>query len=203
MGVVLTVSTPAGRPYHHGGLDHALLGAARELLAEGGVEALSLRAIARRAGVSPMAPYRHYPDKEHLLAAVAAQGFAAFSCALRNADETAPPGEALVAQAVAYVQFALANPAMFRLMFGAPRLGGHPELAAAGDSAYGVLASRVAAEAPDGADSEARTLGCWSMVHGLALLFLDAGLAGKVSASPDEITRRVAAVMLTQRRQVS
>ncbi len=143
-----------------------------------------------------MAPYRHFADKEHLLAAVAAQGFLAFGAALRQADGTVPPGDALVAQAVAYVHFALDNPAMFRLMFGPPRLGAHKELSEAGDSAYGVLAARVAAGTPDGADREASVLGCWSMVHGLALLFLDGDLAGKVSASPDEVTRRVAAVML-------
>ena len=196
---MLTVSTSAARPYHHGDLPATLIDAALELLAEGGAEALSLRGVARRAGVSPMAPYRHYPDKEHLLAAVAAQGFAAFGAALRQADAAAPPGQALVAQAVAYVGFALANPAMFRLMFGPPRLGAHADLAKAGDAAYGVLAARVAAETPEGADREAHVLGCWSMVHGLALLFLDAGLAGKVQASAEDVTRRVATVMLEAR----
>ncbi len=190
------MSTSTERPYHHGGLPERLLGAALELLAEGGTEALSLRAVARRAAVSPMAPYRHYPDKEHLLAAVAAQGFAAFGAALRQADEAAAPGRALVDQAVAYVRFALDNPAMFRLMFGPPRLGAHTQLRQAGDSAYGVLASRVAAETPEGVDREAHVLGCWSLVHGLAVLFLDADLAGKVAASSEDVTRRVADAML-------
>ena len=167
------------------------------LLAEGGADALSLRGVARRAGVSPMAPYRHFVDKDHLLAAIAAQGFAAFGAALRAADEGAAPGQALVAQAAAYVRFALDNPAMFRLMFGPLRVGEHKALAAAGDSAYGVLAGRVAAETPEGADREARVLGCWSMVHGLALLFLDADLACKVSGSADDVTRRVAEAMLS------
>ena len=197
---MLTVSTSAERPYHHGDLPTTLLDAALELLTEGGTEALSLRAVARRAGVSAMAPYRHYADKEHLLAAVAAQGFAAFRAALCRADEGAPAGQALVAQAVAYVRFALDNPAMFRLMFGPPRVGRHGELAKSSDSAYGVLANRVAAETPEASDREARVLGCWSLVHGLALLFLDADLAGKVSGSPEEVTRRVAeALLLAQR----
>ncbi len=175
-----------------------MLGSALELLAEGGVDALSLRAVARRAGVSPMAPYRHYADKEHLLAAVAGQGFAAFGAALRQADGAAPPGQALVAQACAYVTFALDNPAMFRLMFGPPRLGTHAELAKTSEAAYGVLAARVAAQTPDDGDRETRVLGCWSLVHGLALLFLDAGLAGRVSRSPEEVTRCVAEVMLRE-----
>ena len=190
------MSTSLRRTYHHGDLRTLLVSTARDMLAEGGAEALSLRAVARRAGVSPMAPYRHYSDKEHLLAAVAAEGFEAFGATLREADGTAPPGEALAAQAVAYVRFALDNPAMFRLMFGAPRLQNHAALAQASDSAYAVLAGRVAAETPDGADREACELGCWSMVHGLALLFLDAGLAGKVAAKPEDVTRRVAAAML-------
>ena len=191
------MSTSAARPYHHGELRAALVSSALALLMESGADALSLRAVARRAGVSPMAPYRHFVDKEHLLAAVAAQGFLAFGAALRQADDAAPPNGALVAQALAYVRFALDNPAMFRLMFGPPRLGTHKELSEAGDSAYGVLAARVAAGTPEGADREARVLGCWSMVHGLALLFLDADLAGKVTASPEAVTRRVAEVMLT------
>ncbi len=190
------MSTSPARPYHHADLRTALLDTALELLAEGGAEALSLRGVARRAGVSPMAPYRHYPDKEHLLAAVAARGFAAFGAALRLADSSVPPDQALVAQAVAYVRFALDNAAMFRLMFGSQRQGPHEELAAAGDNAYGVLARRVAAQTPEGTDIEARVLGCWSLVHGLALLFLDAGLAGKIAGQRDELARRVAEVML-------
>ena len=78
-------------------------------------------------------------------------------------------------------------------MFGLKRLGAHPGLMAAGEAAYAVLAARVAAELPADADREACTLGCWSMVHGLALLFLD-GLADMTAS--DELTRRIAQVML-------
>ncbi len=190
------MSTSAARGYHHGELRTALVGAALDLLAEDGADAVSLRAVARRAGVSAMAPYRHYPDKEALLAAVAVQGFDGLRGVLRAADDAAPAGQALVEQAVAYVRYALENPALFRLMFGPKRLGTHPELTAAGEAAYAVLAARVAAEALANADRDARALGCWSLVHGLASLFLDGRISDKTAAPDGEITRRVAEAMM-------
>ncbi len=191
-----TVST--SRRYHHGELGPALLRAALALLAEDGVEALSLREVARRAGVSAMAPYRHYADKNALVAAVAAHGFGALGDALRAADQAAPPGGALVAQAVAYVRYALANPMLFRLMFGAKRPDAMPDpaLEPVGAATYAVLSRRVAAETPVGGDREARTIGCWSLVHGLALLFLDGEIRPRLDATDDAITRRVATAML-------
>jgi AcrR family transcriptional regulator len=173
-----------------------LVSAALDLLAEDGPEALSLRAVARRAGVSAMAPYRHYADKEALLAAVASHGFDGLRDVLHAADDAVPSSKALVAQAVAYVRYALENPSLFRLMFGPKRIGVHPELMAAGEAAYGVLADRVAAETPVSADREARVLGCWSLVHGLASLFLDGQIKDKIAASNDDVTRRVAEVLL-------
>ena len=184
------------RRYHHGELGTALVGAALALLAEGGVEALSLREVARRAGVSAMAPYRHYADKEALLAAVAEHGFAGLGAALRQADAAVPPERALVAQAVAYVRYALAHPALFRLMFGPKRSAPHPGLMAAGDTAYAVLAERVASQTAAAADREARVIGCWSLVHGLALLFLDGQFRDRVAATDDDLMRRVAEAML-------
>ena len=143
-----------------------------------------------------MAPYRHYPDKEALLAAVAVQGFGGLCAVLRTADDAAPAGQALVEQAVAYVRYALENPALFRLVFGPKRLGAHPELTAAGEAAYAVLAARVAVEAPADTDRDARALGCWSLVHGLASLFLDGRISDKTAALDGDVTRRVAKAML-------
>ncbi len=190
------MSTSAERPYHHGELRPALVSAALELLSDGGVDALSLRAVARRAGVSAMAPYRHYADKEALLAAVATHGFTGLRTALLAADGRAASGQALVAQAVAYVGYALDNPALFRLMFGPKRVGMHPAMAAAGDAAYAVLADRVAADTPDDAGRDARVLGCWAMVHGLACLFLDGRIGEKTPAPAEDITRYVAQAMI-------
>ena len=99
------------RPYHHGDLPAALLEAALGLLEDD--QAFSLRAVARRAGVSPTAPYRHYADKEALLAALATDGFAQLAGHLEAAAE-------LTDMAVAYVAFALAHPGLFRLMYGRP-----------------------------------------------------------------------------------
>ena len=171
-------------------------------MAEEGADAVSLRAVARRAGVSAMAPYRHYPDKEALLAAVAVQGFDGLRAALRTADDAAAPGEALAAQAAAYVGYAVDNPALFRLMFGPKRHGVHPELTAAGEIAYAVLAERVAAERPADADRDVLTLGCWSLVHGLASLFLDGQIGEEMAGAPGDVARRVAEVMMDPLRSI-
>ena len=123
-------------------------------------------------------------------------GFDGLRDGLRAADAAAPAGQALVAQAVAYVDYALRHPALFRLMFGPRRLGVHPELTAAGDAAYAVLAARVAAETPADAAREARALGCWSLVHGLASLFLDGRIGEKTEVPHGVLTRSVAEAML-------
>ncbi len=192
------MSTSRSGGYHHGELRAALFDAAVALLAEDGADALSLRAVARRAGVSAMAPYRHYPDKGALLAALVAHGFGGLCDALREADEGAAPGQALVGQAVAYVRFARANPALFRLMFGPKRMAAaHPELTAAGDATYRVLSDRVAADAPPDRDREALAVGCWALVHGLAGLFLDGQISDRIDAPDDVAARRVAEVMLS------
>ena len=191
------MSTFGSRGYHHGDLRAALFDAALEQLTAEGADEFSLRAVARRAGVSAMAPYRHYPDKEALLASLAAHGFRALHGVLHAADQEAEPGEALIAQAVAYVRFAVSNPALFRLMFGPKRLG-YPELAAAGEAAYGVLSARVTNDAAHSDDADARALGCWAMVHGLAGLFLDGKVGDRIAGSGDDVTRRVAEVMFRQ-----
>ena len=190
------MSTLAAGSYHHGELRTALVDAALDLLAEDGADAVSLRAVARRVGVSAMAPYRHYSDKEALLAAVAVRGFEGLRKVLRVADDAAPAGQALVEQAVAYVRYALEHPALFRLMFGPKRLAKLSELTIAGETAYAVLAARVAAEMPANTDRDARALGCWSLVHGLASLFLDGRMSDKTTAAGDDMTRRVAEIML-------
>jgi AcrR family transcriptional regulator len=177
------------RAYHHGDLPAALIAAARELLAEDGAEALALRAVARRAGVSAMAPYRHFPDKEAMVAAVAADGFRELAAVLETADRSVPPAAALLEQGVAYVRFACAQPALFRLMFGPPRQGTHPALKRDEAQAYGVLAARVAAETPAPARSS-RTLACWSLVHGLSMLIID-GQIDMGGTTPEALAREV------------
>ncbi len=175
----------------------ALFAAALDLLAEDGADALSLRQVARRAGVSAMAPYRHYADKEALLAALATHGFQGLHEVLQRADQQAAPGRALVDQAVAYVRFALSHPALFRLISSPKRPAAHPDLVAAADATYGVLSGRIAAEAADGRDRDARAVGCWALAHGLAALFLDGQISERMAAPTDEVIERVAQAMLT------
>src|SRR6202048_2097948 len=124
------MSTSSG-PYHHGDLRAACLNAALELLEEGGSNPLSLRAVARRAGVSSAAPYRHYADRDALLSAVAAVGYRELAGYLAAAHPSPSTPEDLAAVAVAYVQFALEHPALFRTMFSDPCDGDSSERVAA------------------------------------------------------------------------
>jgi AcrR family transcriptional regulator len=157
--------------YHHGALRPALIAAARDMLANDGPGAVSLREAARRVGVSATATYRHFQDKEHLLAAVAAEGFCEFAAGLEAAGAVEFSG-----MGVGYLEFALAHPGLFRLMFG-PLLkqrDKYPELAAAADSAFFVLldgAKRFVGS--DGADAETAAYAAWSFSHGLARLVID------------------------------
>ena len=151
-----------------------LLVAAALAILENGTGEFSLRAVARAGGVSAMAPYRHFPDKAALLAAVAERGFTALRNDLMVADSAPEPHAALLAQGLAYIAFARARPALFRLMFAGQPCHVKPMPKDAG--AYDVLARRVAELVPGDAASAA--LACWSIVHGLAMLVLDRRLAG-------------------------
>jgi AcrR family transcriptional regulator len=151
--------------YHHGDLRPALLRAAARLLEKEGAAALSLRELARRAGVSHNAPYRHFADREALLAALAADGFRLLGEALAGAARR-EMGEA-------YVRFALAHPQRFRLMFGGHvSLSRHGELEQAAASPYQALVAAFRAE-PSIADPETAAAAAWSLVHGLSHLLLD------------------------------
>jgi len=148
--------------YHHGDLPAALLRAAGRTLENRGISALSLREAARRAGVSHNAPYRHFPDREALLAALAAEGFAMLGEQLRG-----KPGREMGA---AYVRFALEQPQRFRLMFGGQLpLAKYPQLSTAAKAAYESLVGAF----KDLPRSELAAAAAWSLVHGLSNLLLD------------------------------
>jgi AcrR family transcriptional regulator len=146
---MFTLSTPSeGRSYHHRDLSRALVRSALEILSEAGVAGLSLRAAARRAKVSAMAPYRHFADKEALLAAVAKYGFRQLTARLTAAVAGAPdPRAGLGALGVAYVLFARDEPSLFKLMFGPAieRKSAHPGLDEAGRSCFDALRHAVEA----------------------------------------------------------
>ena len=157
------------------GLKPRLIAAARLLLERDGLNAATLRATAREAGVSHMAPYRHFKDKDELLAAVAEQGFRAMTRAIGAAAGERTERNAAGA---AYVTFALENPALYRLMFSAdlaPRAR-FPGLVAAGGEAFArcIAASGDAAGAAGDCEAAPRAaVALWSIVHGLATLILD------------------------------
>lgn len=166
--------------YHHGDLRKALVDAALAMLqADASAASISMRAVSRMADVSPNAPYRHFPNKASLLAAVAARGFGQLHDLLKAADQMASEGGAVAAQGAAYVHFALHNAALFRLMFGPQKDNASPELEAAGAATYAVLTNRLRQQHPTDAQAVRSALADWSLMHGYATLALDGWVADK------------------------
>jgi len=196
---MFTLSTPPKqRSYHHGDLRQALVRSALEILSEAGVGGLTLRAAARRARVSAMAPYRHFADKEALLAAVAEYGFRELAARLSAATAmAADPRAGLAALGVAYVLFACDQPSLFKLMFGPTieKKSGHPVLDEAGSACFNALRQAVKAAKFFEGDSDGNdvSLACWSLVHGLSALIVDGRLTehdcGPAEAVATRLTR--------------
>jgi AcrR family transcriptional regulator len=177
--------------YHHGDLRAALVGAAMDLLEEGGEAELSLRAVARRAGVSAAAPYRHYDDREALVSAVAAVGYRELAERLAAAHPSPSTPDELASVAVAYVQFALERPALFRIMFGEPCDRDSDERVAA-TAAVSLYVRGIVDRTFPQADSEALATAVWALVHGLAFLHLDGKLD---AATPTVVAERITAAI--------
>jgi AcrR family transcriptional regulator len=183
----MTKSQPHERPYHHGDLRRAIVKAALEMLRETQSLDFSLRELARRAGVSHNAPYKHFADKRELLAAVSAAGFEMLT--KRMAREMAglgKPRQKLFAMLRAYIDHGVANPALYGLMFGGHLSGpdhGRPaiELAEAEKTkallADVIVAGGLGRTIPYTPRNERKIAGailaCWSLVHGLTLLLAD------------------------------
>ncbi len=168
------------RPYHHGDLRRTLLDAALALVAQAGPGALSLRELAREAGVSHAAPYRHFASREALLVALATEGFLGLGAAMAaSAAGEGNPIYRLRAMGVAYVAYAVSHPGHFRVMFGGEVHGRaeDPELARAGGPTLQALIDAVADAQRAGqlraGDPRQLALPAWSMVHGLAMLLVD------------------------------
>ena len=156
------------RPYHHGDLRNALLEAARAILEEKGLAALSLRAVARRAGVSHAAPYRHFPNHEALLAELVGEGFAELRKDIAAAG--ARPGQEpdrITNMGAAYMRFVSRRPALARLMFGSQLANreAFPQLEEA--------ANAIAIEIGNAVNDSALGLAVWACAHGLAMLVLE------------------------------
>ncbi len=168
--VTVSTSQPAPRSYHHGDLRSALIEAGLKVLEGTEAEAISLRELARSIGVSATAVYRHFPDKRALLAALAAAGITQLGQAQRIASELAGGGAAgFAATGRAYVHFALAHPALFRLAF---THGGFAESPSHGDDEASRMLRDYATQFA-GADAQRLTLQAWAVAHGLAMLMLD------------------------------
>ena len=178
-------------PYHHGDLPNTLVRAAVELLEEGGASELSLRAAARRAGVSTAAPYRHFADRDALLSAVAAVGYRELTEQLVAAHPAQATPEGLAAVANAYVRFALTRPGMFRVMFAEPCDPTSPERVAAA-AVINEYCKALVRQAFPNIDPDPMAIAVWAVVHGLAFLHLDGKLD---TSSPEVVTERVDAAV--------
>lgn len=177
------------KPYHHGNLREALLNAALKLISEVGPTAFTLREVARRAGVSHNAPYRHFQDRDELMAAVSTEGYAELTRAMLDAARREAKALARLKQAgLAYVKFALRRPEHFTVMFDAPPSKPsekvcfnpskmkikYPQAAEAAEESFRTLVNLVAACQQEGAlpagDTKQLALLAWTMVHGIAKL---------------------------------
>lgn len=180
---------PKPQGYHHGDLRHALMLAARQMVENGGAQALTLRGAAQKAGVSAAAPYRHFQDHDALLAAVIAEGFDELTAATEVARVAASdPVSAYLAVGEAYLTFAAMHPSLYRLMFGIEcHKPDYPALLEAGQRAFGVVlraaqdcsAAGLIGQRPP----EHVALAGWTMVHGLSSLHVD-GVLGLVLPVP-------------------
>ena len=191
------------RPYHHGHLASALIEAALALLDETQDWAFSLREVARRAGVSHNAPYKHFPEKRDLLAAVAARGFEALAERMAAAHDGADGSRSRIAACGrAYVAHGIANPALYRLMFGAaltvPGVGRSSIEKNAAAKAQAIFAETLEKAVQSGAlpsrlaeprETAAASVAAWSLLHGLTMLAIDdfVGPPAKISALVDSL----------------
>lgn len=159
------------RPYHHGDLSRALVEAARRILEAEGAAALSLRAVAREAGVSPAAPYHHFKDKSDLLAAITEAGFEALGDAIRSAV-AADTESKMSTMGVAYVKFARENPALYRVMYDCSRdRDAMPDKTGHEGGGFHLVEAAMIRAGIDPADELNLKLWCisaWCSAHGVA-----------------------------------
>ncbi len=166
------------KKYHHGDLREALLEAIRELIERDGPDGFSIAEACRIAGVSTAAPYKHFRDRDDMLKGIVLQGMARLHDGMTRAAAAYPAGDPrrIAELGRSYIDFARAEPGVFRMMFSVAGAEKGDDLKAAGDAANGVVA-RVVAEHlnidPDGEDARMRAYALWCFVHGHCFLMLD------------------------------
>ncbi len=184
-------------PYHHGALREALLQAAERVLEREGLAGLTLRAVAREAGVSHAAPTHHFGDLTGLVSELAAIGFRQFNAAMVSAcDAATTPLERVLARPKAYVAYAQVHPGMYGLMFRTERLDySRPALHEAAEASFAGLANAIGAMRQEQISGDALTLDqgaaiarAWSMVHGFTTLLLDGRLTDILQRLPKGTT---------------
>jgi AcrR family transcriptional regulator len=194
----------AGRGYHHGNLRPALVEAGLRILERDGLAGLSLRAVAREAGVSRAAPYHHFANRDALLAAIAAQAFKSLEDSVAAFDGVSGTVEERLREiARGYVGFAVGRPEIYRLLFGT-EIGdksAYPELQAAGTASYAAFARQIAAlraeHGTGGADDRLAGLAVWTMLHGLAMAAIEGRLdAAGGAATPEDLAAGLVDVLL-------
>lgn len=185
--------SPTPRPYHHGNLRRAVLDVTAAVIDEVGPASVSMRDVARRAGVAHTSVTHHFGDKAGLLGAVAAEGYRRLGEELLAVHHA---GGSFLDLGVAYVRFATRNGAHFRVMF-RPELYRHddPELTEARAVTTAMLYGQAGEIADEGTTSMTAAIAGWSLVHGLATLWLDGNLPPQLGDDPEDIARRVAALL--------
>ena len=183
----------AAKPYHHGDLHQEILCAACDLLEENNIASLSLRAVAKKVGVSHTAPYRHFKDKESLLAGIAGRGYDELATQLAEAVElhSNDPAAQLQEAGYRYLQLAINNPQCTQLMDSGilPCDDTYPDLKASGETAFDGLKMIIEEGQSCGVfkkgDIELLALSAWSVIHGLTLLLISGTLADVLSIPVD------------------
>jgi len=188
---MVRATAASARPYHHGDLRRAVVEAALEEIALGGAAALSLRQVARRAGVSHAAPAHHFGDKAGVLTAIAAEGYDLLA---RATGEALAAGGNLWEVGAAYVRFSAGHQSHFEVMW-RPDLChvNDPDLARARDTAFGVLLDASArALGDDEADALGLAVAAWSFAHGFASLLVHGNLPPELGTDEEVISNRLA-----------
>ncbi len=201
LAAMASTKSPRRRTYHHGDLKAALVRSSLDLIDRHGVHGFTMSDAAKAAGVTVAAPYRHFADREALIATVAALGFSMLVAELEAAAAASKPGAAMMEMAVAYVEFGRTHRAHFRAMFEAGiAKSRYPDLEIAADRAYATLSAatlQLAGKRASAAKRATVTAALWSTVHGFAVLAPDAAFSElERGLPPGELLRGVLSQVL-------